>query len=258
MDFAPGKLMLDVTILASDVSLLLSLASLFAQLRRTRTAKGISLFSLALIVTSRCLHSLSHPVFGLHFMPTVLPMAFFLFMDVLNAILGISVIALFVKSYWQTYEIENDDFTAVFLKRLGIDSVAARWIFLHTVIMVSAIAWNQFRRGSHFKVASAFFCSYYEVLGFFALLPQLWMFQRDKVVSQALGNFVGFTALHRCFTLLFWVLFPVVYRSRVLDNRIIQMVSEVVNLLVLSDFLYYYIRAKVRGEKEITIRDFDV
>lgn len=255
MAFGWGKFILDCNIVVADISLLLCLLSLVTQLRRTRTAKGISLLTLVIIVISRCLHSLSHPVFGLHFFPTVLPMSLFLLMDVANAILGICVVVFFVKYYWHTYEVENDDFGSVVLRKLGVDSVVARWVLLHSVILTSAVAWNIFRRGNHTNVASALFCSYYEVMGFFALLPQLWMFQRDKVVSQALGNFIGFTALHRFLTLLFWIAFPIVYKSRVLDNRIIQMVSEVINLLILSDFLFYYIRSKIRGEKDIVISE---
>jgi len=258
MAFQGGKFTLDCCILFSDISLLLCLVSLIIQLRRTRSAKGISLLTLVSIVVSRCLHSLSHPVFGLHFYPTVLPMWLYICMDVANALLGVSVVAMFVIFYRNTYEVENDDFGAIILRRFGIDSVPARWIFFHSFVMITAVAWNAFRRASHFDIVTAFFCSYYEVMGFFALLPQLFMFQRDKVVSQALGNFIGFTALHRFFTLSFWLLFPIVYQSRVLDNRVIQMVSEILNLIILSDFLYYYIRAKFRGDKAIIIRDFDV
>ena len=43
--------------------------------------------------------------------------------------------------------------------------------------------------------------------------------------------------------------------SRYPDNRGIQMASEMLNLLILSDFLFYWVRSKVRGEKDIIIGD---
>merc|ERR1711990_514362 len=130
---------------------------------------------------------------------------------------------------------------APLLRRLNVDSVQARWIFFFGLIAGSSIAWNLFRGTRVLTPTTAFFCSTYEVFGFFMLLPQMWMFHRERVVSQALGNFIGFTALHRMLTLSFWVIFPYVHENRVLDNRTIQMTSEFLNLLIISDFLFYYI-----------------
>jgi len=179
-------------------------------------------------------------------------------MDILNAFLGIVTVGLFVMNHMLTYEMEKDNFLGPVIRRfMGQDSQLLRWIIFYGLIMVCAICWHIWRRFDHRDFTSAFFCSYYEILGFFALLPQLWMFQKDKIVSQQLGNFVGFTALNRCFTFLFWILFPLVFPRRQLDNRMVQMLSEVLNIAILSDFLFYYIRSKVRGDKEIIIAQED-
>jgi len=250
--------MLDTLIVLSDVSLFFSLFSVLQQLRTTKSAKGISLLTLATIVFARTLHSMSHPLFGLHYRPQVLPMTLYMLMDLVNATLGMSTVALFVK-YWSSYEVDKDNFCAPLLRKVfNADSVKARWVFFSVIIAVMSFGWFLFRRYKNQDFTTGMFCSMYEVLGFFALLPQLWMFQSGRVVSKTLGNFIGFTALHRLFTLTFWVVFPLVHNFRVLDNRWIQMTSEIINLLIIADFLYYYIRSFIRGEKEIVITHDDV
>lgn len=250
--------MLDSIIVLSDVSLFLSLFSVLQQLRTSKSAKGISLLSLSTIVFARTLHSLSHPLFGLHYRPQVLPTVLYLFLDILNASLGMFTVALFVK-YWSSYEVEKDNFCAPLIRKVfNKDSTITHWVFFGSTIVVFSFGWYYFRRYKNQDFSTAMFCSSYEVLGFLALLPQLWMFQSEKVVSQALGNFIGFTALHRLLTLSFWLFFPLVHTHRVLDNRMIQMSSEVINLLIIADFLYYYVRSYVRGEKEIVILHDDV
>eukprot|EP00397_Hematodinium_sp_SG-2012_P029774 GEMP01031483.1.p1 GENE.GEMP01031483.1~~GEMP01031483.1.p1 ORF type:complete len:255 (+),score=35.39 GEMP01031483.1:90-854(+) len=249
-----GRLLLDVLILGSDVSLTCSLVSVLNQLKTTKTARSMSLLTLSAIVLSRCVHGLSH-LFGLHFDSSELPMLTYLLTDVINAVLGIYIVYFFMKYFRTTYEQENDDFGAMLLRLWGKDSIPARWILFYGSTVVTALLWQYVRRSNHSSMVTAFFCSYNEVIGAFALLPQLWMFHRDKVVSECLGNFIVYTALHRVCTLLFWASFPIVYRHTYLDNRIVQMSSEVLNILILSDFMYYYIRAKMRGEKNISIGD---
>lgn len=250
-----GKLFLDCIILAGDASLTCSLLSVYKQLRSTKNASSMSLLSLTAIVFARCIHSLAYPVFNLHFTPSHLPITVYFILDIVNALLGLYVVLFFLKYFRQTYEPEKDDFGSLVLKLVDKDTVAMRWICFYGATVAAAVIWHILRRSDNRNILSAFFCSYYETIGFFALLPQLWMFQRDKVVSSCLGNFIVYTALHRTCTLAFWVCFPYVYTHRYLDNRIVQMVSEIMNIAILSDFLYFYIRAKMRGDKDITIGD---
>lgn len=127
--------------------------------------------------------------------------------------------------------------------------------FLYCCITVLALLWYCIRR-SHHSFLVSYFCCFYEVMGAFALIPQLWMFQKDKRVSPPLANFVVLTAFNRLCTLLFWISYPRVYYWRYPDNRGIQMASETINILILSDFLYYWVRSKMRGDKEVVIGDW--
>merc|ERR1719454_1709314 len=98
------------------------------------------------------------------------------------------------------------------------------------------------------------FTCFNEALSAVALLPQLWMFRSDKRVDQNLATFVVAVAMSRVCTLLFWTLLPyfLVQKWAVLANRPMQIKLEILNLLVLSDFLYYWVRAKIRGDKEVS------
>eukprot|EP00397_Hematodinium_sp_SG-2012_P050501 GEMP01058733.1.p1 GENE.GEMP01058733.1~~GEMP01058733.1.p1 ORF type:complete len:256 (+),score=31.08 GEMP01058733.1:62-829(+) len=250
-----GRLLLDILILTGDMCLTCSLLSVFNQLKNTKTARSMSLLSLSAIVFARFIHSLSHPLFGLHFMPSELPMLLYHLMDWFNACLGIYVVFFFLKYFSSTYEHEKDDIGSLFLRLFNVDSVGARWALFYGGIAVIALIWNSVRRSHHPFWNLAYFSSYYEVIGFLALMPQLWMFQRDRVVSKCLGNFIVCTALHRACTLSFWLCFPIVYTGRHMDNRTTQISSEILNLLILSDFLYYYVRAQMRGDKDIIIGD---
>merc|ERR1719161_23425 len=122
------------------------------------------------------------------------------------------------------------------------------------MVLLGAILWYNIRRSSHGFYMSFFFC-FYEVMSGVALIPQLWMFHQDKRVSPPLANFVVLTALNRLCTLSFWVCYPMINLWRYPDNRGIQMASESLNLLILSDFLFYWVKAKLRGESEVVIGD---
>merc|ERR1712187_10111 len=98
------------------------------------------------------------------------------------------------------------------------------------------------------------YCScYYEALYALALFPQLWMFQKDKQVPQILAKFVVLIALGRVCIFIFWLLYPVVHPRRLPANRNFQMGSEAVNLMILSDFLFYWGRAKLFGHKHVVL-----
>jgi len=79
------------------------------------------------------------------------------------------------------------------------------------------------------------------------------MFQQDRVVSPQLANFVALTALNRLCTLVFWTAYPYIFWNRYPDNRGVQMASEILNLLILSDFLYYFIKARIKGQNVVII-----
>merc|ERR1712100_628022 len=99
---------------------------------------------------------------------------------------------------------------------------------------------------------SCYIC-YFEVMSAVSLIPQLWMFHKDKRVPSLLADFVVLVSAGRLCTCGFWLVFPWIYTWGVPSNRGIQLMLEAFNLLVLSDFLFYWVRAKIRGDHEIVI-----
>merc|ERR1712226_1447856 len=124
--------------------------------------------------------------------------------------------------------------------------------FLYLVVIVIAICWF-FVRASLPTFTVACYCCVYEAMSAVALIPQLWMFHKDKRVPSLLATFVVLVAAGRLCTFLFWWLYPWVYRWNVPTNRSIQMCLEIGNLVILSDFFYYWVRAKLRGQDEVIL-----
>jgi len=259
-----GPAFLDLLILSSDFCTCGTFVSLALNLRRNKSGAGLSLQSLGTVVGARCLHLLSH-FLRLHYVPAIIPWLLYPSLDVLNAIAGVALLGSFSLQFFHTYERDKDDFGIHVFEKLDLlpkigpfrKGPAVAVTFLYAVIVLLAFLWYLVRRSSH-SFAISYFCCFYEVMGAVALIPQLWMFQKEKRVSPLLANFVVLTALNRLFTLVFWIAYPRVYVWRYPDNRGIQMASETLNLLILSDFLFYWARSKLRGDREIIIGDLDV
>ena len=252
---------MDFLILCSDLCVCGTFVVVFLQLRKSRSAAGLSLQTLATVVGARVIHLISHNI-QLHYSPNVLPWFIYPTMDVVSACAGVAVLVSFCLYYFPSYEKEKDNFGIHVFERLEVvpkDSplktnpfVAAS--FLYAVVAVLAFLWY-FVRKSQRSFLVSYFCCYYEAMGAVALIPQLWMFHQDKRVSPLLANFVVLTAMHRLFTLAFWISYPRIFVWRYPDNRGIQMASETLNLLILSDFLFYWARSKLRGDSEVIIGD---
>ena len=252
-------LTIDLLIFGADASLFGAFLMVLYQLKEKKSATGLSLQSLSLVVLARLLHLLSHPM-DLHFEPTMIPIFVYSGFDVANACFGCYVLYFAMTNLLHTYEAEKDTFGEKIFRTYiwpsapvtGIQRVFVRSGFSYFLALSLGFVWWLIRR-SHQSFFSSYFACIYEVLGAVALLPQLWMFQKDKVASPQLANFVVLVALNRFFTLAFWTVYPWVFHWRYPDNRGIQMLSEVLNLFIISDFLYYYVRAKLRGENYIKI-----
>jgi hypothetical protein len=168
--------------------------------------------------------------------------------------------------HYQTYEREKDTFGKGFIEmtrilpeeaivdKQGRTTFRAAAASLYIMVTFAAFAWYLVRKSQHTFLLS-YFCCFYEVMSGIALLPQLWMFHQDKRVSPPLANFVVLTAANRLCTLSFWAFYPAVNYWRYPDNRSTQMASEFVNLLILGDFLYYWVRSKMRGESDVILHD---
>ena len=281
---------MDLLIHFSDLCIGGTFVVVFLRLRKSRSAAGLSLQTLATVVGARVLHLLSCSVetsvagsrvheaiflslvaclhecrghyIGLHYRPNVLPWLLYPFIDVVSACIGCALLASFCLYYYPSYEKDKDNFGIHIFERLDLlpknsplkSSPMVAASFLYAVVAVLALMWYFVRRSQHGFWVS-YFCCYYEAMGAVALIPQLWMFHQDKRVSPLLSYFVVLTALNRFFTLCFWICYPHVFLWRYPDNRGVQMVSETLNLLILSDFLFYWARSKIRGDEEVIIGD---
>jgi len=201
----------------------------------------------------------SHVV-GLHFIPSVLPWIIYPCVDIVNAVIGATCLYVFITKYFDTYEMDKDNFGIHLFQKFDLlpksgpfkrGPVAAA-SFLYLFIAVVGLVWHFVRRSPH-TFALSYFCCFYEVMTAVALVPQLWMFHQDKRVSPLLAQFVVCTAINRLCTLTFWTSYPWIWVYRYPDNRGIQMASECLNLLILSDFLFYWVRSKLRGDSEIIL-----
>eukprot|EP00928_Gymnodinium_smaydae_P058555 TRINITY_DN41746_c0_g1_i1.p1 TRINITY_DN41746_c0_g1~~TRINITY_DN41746_c0_g1_i1.p1 ORF type:complete len:265 (+),score=39.97 TRINITY_DN41746_c0_g1_i1:92-886(+) len=259
-----GQLFLDGLIFSSDCCTCGTFVSVLLQLKRTRSAAGLSMQTIVAVVSARTIHLVSHGI-SLHYVPAIMPSLVFTCMDVVNACAGITALVVFVTQYYSSYEKAKDNFGIHLFQKLQLlpksgpfrEGPLAASLFLYSVVTVMAFGWYLVRKSQH-SFLTSYFCCFYEVLSAVALFPQLWMFNQDKRVSPLLANFVVLTAVNRLCTLAFWVCYPKVYIWRYPDNRGIQMASECLNLLILSDFLFYWVRSKVRGDTEIIIGDGNV
>lgn len=253
--------MLDGFIFGSDLAIGGTFLAVFQKLRTSGSAAGLSLQTLVAIVTARSLHLLSH-FFGLHYQPAVMPMEMFYLLDGANALVGLLCLFIFAKFYYSTYEQDKDNFGIQIFDALDClpktgplrHRPIAAASFLYTIVAVAALLWYCVRTGTA-SFTAGYFCCFYEAMGAVALIPQLWMFNKDKRVPSLLATFVVLVAVGRVCTLAFWWSYTYVYPWRMPSNRGIQISSETLNLLILSDFLYYWAKSKVLGQKDVVLGD---
>ena len=239
--------------MGADVSLFLAFAAVSYQVAKHRSAAGLSLQSLSIVVFTRVFHLLSHPM-DLHFEPTMIPFWVYGVFDVLTASFGVLLLYYILSQLLDTYEADSDSFGDFFNmpSSSALGQLIRRILASLSFSAIVGLAWWGIRRSNQSFVSSYFAC-FYEVLGAVALFPQLWMFQKTRVASAQLANFVAMMALNRICTLAFWIVYPWIFHWRYPDNRGIQMASEVINLLIISDFLYYYAKARLRGEDVVRL-----
>mmetsp|Transcript_66207 Transcript_66207/g.175408 ORF Transcript_66207/g.175408 Transcript_66207/m.175408 type:complete len:264 (-) Transcript_66207:475-1266(-) len=258
-----GLFFLDGCIVGSDLSITCTFVALILQMRSAKSAEGLSLQTLIAVVTSRILHFFSQSV-GIHYRPNVLPSDMYYMFDVVNVVVGLGCIALFMK-HRATYEVDKDNFGLQLFERFDLlprsgpfanrSLLAASFIYVITGAL--AFLWSCFRRSSGSWKVTLLCCSY-EAMCVLSLLPQLWMFHQDKWVSQLLGRFVVMVAVSRACTGMFWLSYPWIVPYGVPLNRTTQLCTEALNILVLADFLFYFIRSTLRGDKRIRVgSEFD-
>jgi hypothetical protein len=185
----------------------------------------------------------------------------FKFTDFAVVLSGALCILAILTKFYKSYEVEKDNFGIQLFDKFGILPELGTGRFrpfaaasvLYTFAGILAVIWYMMRTANPYRLTS--YTCFSEALSAVALLPQLWMFRSDKRVDKNLATFVVAVAVSRICTLIFWTLLPyfLVQKWAVVSNRPIQMKLEIVNLLILSDFLYYWVRAKLRGDKDVTL-----
>jgi len=252
-----GDLALDSIILCADLTTCITFLVIFRHLR-TRVSDGLSFQTLIAVVSLRFLHLCSYQ-FGLHYRPALLPQVLFLALDVVNCVGGALCLGLFLR-HIGTYPCEKDNFGIQLFDKydclpkrgpLSWRPVAAASI-LYAVVAVVAVAWYGLREW-HRTRPHPYYLSFYESMSALALVPQLWMFHQDKVVPPLLSNFVVLVAAHKSLVLLFWTAYPSLKGGVAPPNREVQLVFELVNLVILSDFLYYWFRSKLYGYEDVIL-----
>jgi hypothetical protein len=253
-----GSLFLDLCIVASDLSISCTFLAIVFQMKAARSAQGLSFQTLNAVVFSRMLHFMSIYA-GIHYKPNELPTQLYYFFDVVNVLLGLGCVGLFLK-HLGTYEGEKDNFGIQLFEKFDLlprsgplsnrSLLAAS--FIYALSGLFAFMWSFVRRSIGSWWGSFLICSY-EATCALALLPQMWMFHTDKWVSQLLGTFVVMVAVSRACTFTFWLSIAWIRPYSIPLNRTTQLCTEAVNILVLADFLFYFVRSKLRGEKRIRI-----
>jgi len=261
MVWTATKFLFDGFIMGSDVATFCAFAAVLLRMKYTKSAAGLSLQSIVAILTLRVLHACSH-MWSVHYNPRAMWMFPFKVMDILVVVAGMSCLVALLTKYYSTYEVEKDNFGIQLFDRWDLlpkgGSFRLRPLaaasFLYIVAGCVALVWSFFRTSG---VYNSYTC-FNEAMSAVALLPQLWMFQHDKRVDSQLASFVVMVAVNRLCTLMFWTFLPfLVGRWAVPTNRSTQMALEALNLLILADFLYYWMRAKLRGEKDIILPSSD-
>lgn len=127
------------------------------------------------------------------------------------------------------------------------------------MVNIVALGWHEVKSyavGAHILVFSedsmGYYMCFYEALSGLALVPQLWMFYHDKIVAPLLANFVFFFGVHKLLVFIFWFIFPYVTDFNPI-NRNIQLGFDGISLLIVTDFMYYWFRAKYHGQRDVVV-----
>ncbi|KAK6590566.1 hypothetical protein RS030_152390 [Cryptosporidium xiaoi] len=264
--------LLDVINIATAISWFFAYLSLLIKVRRNNNVIGLSLQTLIILVIAECNHVVITLVLSFYF--GVVPGIDFYLCDCTTAMLSITTLVYILKNYGDIYEKERDNFGAnianyafrlLLPKEGGIvrkknkfedtDPLAIKygWLSIYFVNVFISIALFAFRK-SNLPALLSFWESYMDGLSSVALLPQLHMFfnKRPRKVPPTLIQFVSFILLGRLLMLLYWLLYPL-FREALVPGRLLHISSELMNALLLSNFIFYNIRSKIINEKGETL-----
>lgn len=156
-----------------------------------------------------------------------------------------------------TYEEQCDSFGRFMCPiKTGIKRVDRRihWLSLYVLCFAAAVPMALVRRRDVLPPALSFWECFDDMLLALALVPQLAMFysKRPRRISTPLGLFVVFLLGARVSTLLYWLLTPLAFRAYP-TGRGVHISTEILNIAILVDFLYYFAKSKALGYPSIVL-----
>lgn len=190
-------------------------------------------------------------------MPQALP----LFVDIVGALLAIfCTCCLLSNRLFATYQNDRDDFGVQIFERLNFRPTSGLLrhrpilgaCFFYFVVAMSAAVWHSVQGGRSRFVG--YISCFTDVLGAMALLPQIWMFHKEKRAPAHLATLVLLIVSARMCIVQHIILRAIVYGRTVFLTNVMQLLSrETMFILIFADFLYFFARSKARGEKDIIL-----
>eukprot|EP01068_Selenidium_serpulae_P017609 Selendium_serpulae@DN638_c0_g1_i1.p1 len=171
-----------------------------------------------------------------------------------------SIAALYATSskMSNTYEEECDNFGKFMCPvKTGIRRIDRRihWLSLYIIcgLLSLPMAFVR-RRGDVIPIALGCWECFDDLLLALALLPQLAMFyqKRPRKVSRPLGLFVVFLLGARLSTLFYWLITPLATGINP-PGRGVHISTELLNIAILIDFLYYFAKSISMGYPSIVL-----
>jgi len=231
----------------------LAYAAVLWKLQTDRSALGMSLQTLFALVFTE-INNVILQVMLSHKYKFPLGAAFYV-CDVATTALSTFCFFYVLKHFYATYESTKDTFGLKFFRAVFGAQVArsSYWLFLYLVAFMLAVPLFLFRRSPLPGAFSIYEC-FDDALLAVALLPQLYMFynKRPRKVSGILGNFIIFLLMARLCALTYWLTYPLFKRGAI-PSRGLHIATESLNILILIDFLYYYLVAKAKGMADISL-----
>ncbi|KAF8821828.1 hypothetical protein IE077_001500 [Cardiosporidium cionae] len=235
---------------ASAFLWIIAYVALYQKLYQEKSAAGISLQSLIAF----CFVELSE-VFLLFINSKYIRFSFGYCISVCSAAFVSSAALIHTyRNFISSYDWKKDGFgrrfsTLVFpafLKRFY-------WLFLYLLAFALSIPFTVYRRADIPIVLSFLECFNDSIIAI-ALLPQLHMFysSNHRAIKGLLGRFVICLLLARIFSFVYWLLYPSFY-SIFPTGRGIHLLTDSLNVLILADFTYYFIKAKLQRMEDIDL-----
>lgn len=260
----------DILNYATAVFWFFAYVAIIQKVHKERNAYGLSfqtLFALVVVEVSNVLLIVS--LLSYHGKPFN---ADFFVVDCTSAIVSICVFVYLYRNFWSTYEKQRDTFGQKYLRLMKVPSCgpSSHVCFLYILSLFVSFTMFILRRSPHApsisdvaryghgRLALGMLLSFWECFNdsvlALALLPQLFMFynKRPRKVTNLLGTFVAMLFCARILAFIYWLSFPLFHRSQP-TGRGIHLTTEALNILILVDFLYYYVKAKLSGQEDIAL-----